>query len=124
MKAPEVVRQNESVRVVARSADELLREGLDEDGKYAGGKWGGLYLRAPDIFFRVLEKAGDKLVRLGDVAEVRFGIKTGRTTSFTSRCFPTVRSALYAGRCTGKPSPRRKSRLTGEGENVLLRTRW
>ena len=88
MKAPEVVRQNESVRVVARSADELLREGLDEDGKYAGGKWGGLYLRAPDIFFRVLEKAGDKLVRLGEVAEVRFGIKTGANDFFYLEVLP------------------------------------
>ena len=46
-------------------------------GKYAGNKWGGKYLRAPDIFFTILEKGKGKLVRLGDVAEVRFGIKTG-----------------------------------------------
>ncbi len=46
-------------------------------GKYTGDKWGGKYLRAPDIYWKILEKAGDKLVRLGDIAEVRFGIKTG-----------------------------------------------
>jgi len=46
-------------------------------GKYTGNKWGGKYLRAPDIFFTILEKGKDKLVRLGDIAEVRFGIKTG-----------------------------------------------
>jgi hypothetical protein len=42
-----------------------------------GNKWGGKYLRAPDIFFTVLEKGEDKLVRLGDVAEIRRGFTTG-----------------------------------------------
>jgi len=82
MKAPKVVRQNENVRVVARTPAELFEEGKDDKGKYAGGKWGGLYLRAPDIYFRILEKAGDKLVRLGEVAKIRFGIKTGANDFF------------------------------------------
>ena len=82
MKAPRIVRQDESVRVVVRTPAELFEEGKDDKGRYAGGKWGGLYLRAPDIYFRILEKAGDKLVRLGDVAEVRFGIKTGANEFF------------------------------------------
>ena len=50
--------------------------------KYTGDKWGGKYLRAPDIYWTVLEKGKDKLVRLGDVAEVRFGIKTGANDFF------------------------------------------
>lgn len=82
MKAPEVVRKNDNVRVVVRTAAELFDEGKDDKGKYVGGKWGGLYLRAPDIFFRILEKAGDKLVRLGDVAEVRRGFTTGANDFF------------------------------------------
>ncbi|GAB6283201.1 MAG: hypothetical protein STSR0008_19580 [Ignavibacterium sp.] len=51
-------------------------------GTYEGDKWGGKYLRAPDIFFTILEKGKDKLVRLGDIAEVRFGIKTGANEFF------------------------------------------
>ena len=51
-------------------------------GNYTGNKWGGKYLRAPDIFFTILEKGKGKLVRLGDVAEVRFGIKTGANEFF------------------------------------------
>ena len=50
--------------------------------KYTGDKWGGKYLRAPDIYWTILEKGKDKLVRLGDVAEVRFGIKTGANKFF------------------------------------------
>jgi hypothetical protein len=53
----------------------MIRESID--GKYAGGKWGGKYLRAPDIFFTILEKGKGKLVRLGDIAEVRRGFTTG-----------------------------------------------
>ncbi len=49
---------------------------------YTGDKWGGKYLRAPDIYWTILEKGKDKLVRLGDVAEVRFGIKTGANDFF------------------------------------------
>jgi len=77
-------------RVYQASQQDLLEEGFEKDkmqkklgkavpltGKYKGNKWGGKYLRAPDIYFKIIEKAGDKLVRLGDIAEVRFGIKTG-----------------------------------------------
>jgi len=49
---------------------------------YAGNKWGGKYLRAPDIFFTILEKARGKLVRLGDIAEVRRGFTTGANEFF------------------------------------------
>ncbi|MCD5401434.1 hypothetical protein LR013_02410, partial [candidate division NPL-UPA2 bacterium] len=39
-------------------------------------------LRAPDIFFTILEKGKGKLVRLGDVAEVRRGFTTGANEFF------------------------------------------
>jgi len=45
--------------------------------KYIGNKWGGKYLRAPDIFWTILQKGKGKLVRLEDITQVRFGIKTG-----------------------------------------------
>jgi hypothetical protein len=50
--------------------------------KYAGNKWGGKYLRAPDIYWVILEKGKGKLVRLGDIAEVRRGITTGANEFF------------------------------------------
>lgn len=65
------------------SQQTLLKAGTDcQTTKYTGDKWGGKYLRAPDIYWTILEKARDKLVRLGDVAEVRFGIKTGANEFF------------------------------------------
>jgi len=77
---------NEIFRVYPIENKELKDAGMEQVGeeqvvtsktKYIGDKWGGKYLRAPDIYFTILEKGKDKLVRLGDIAEVRFGIKTG-----------------------------------------------
>ena len=72
-------------RIFPISQRDLLEEGSDDTApraKYTGDKWGGKYLRAPDIYWTILEKGKDKLVRLGDVAEVRFGIKTGANEFF------------------------------------------
>ncbi len=77
-------------RAVLHDQWSLYQEGLEEReerqffkaDRYAGNKWGGKYLRAPDIFFTILEKGKGKLVRLGDIAEVRFGIKTGANEFF------------------------------------------
>ncbi|GIV55245.1 MAG: hypothetical protein KatS3mg040_0013 [Candidatus Kapaibacterium sp.] len=55
---------------------------LIKTARYEANKWGGKYLRAPDIFFTILEKGRGNSVRLGDIAEVRFGIKTGANEFF------------------------------------------
>jgi hypothetical protein len=51
------------------------------EAKHEAAKW-GLYLRAPQVFFDILEKAGPKLIPLHEVAEVRYGIKTGLNDFF------------------------------------------
>jgi len=50
--------------------------------KYSGDTWGGKYLRAPAIYWTISEHRRGDLVRVGDVAEVRFGIKTGANEFF------------------------------------------
>ena len=62
--------------------------GDDEDseeristGEYYGGKW-GVYLRAPDLWFELLDKYGSKLTPLGNIAEIRFGVKSGKDSFF------------------------------------------
>ncbi len=52
--------------------------------EYTGYKW-GIFLRAPQIFFKLLQRGGEKLVPLGQVAEVRFGTKTGCDKFFFPR---------------------------------------
>ena len=64
-----------------RTYTELKQAGT-RDNKYAGDKWGGKYLRAPDIYWTLLKKGEDKLVHLGDVADVRRGFTTGANEFF------------------------------------------
>ena len=74
--------ENEELRIFPKSQKELWDEGFDlEEKKYIGAKW-GKYLRAPEIFFKILEKGKGKLVPMKEVAEVRFGIKTGANEFF------------------------------------------
>lgn len=72
-------------RILSIRQDELWRRGLNADGQYVGAKW-GVYLRAPDVYFAVLERAADRLVRLDpDLARVRFALKSGANEFFYVR---------------------------------------
>lgn len=96
-------------RLLCRSQQALLEAGAKHseakkqnsgrliDIAYGGDKWGGKYLRAPDIYWEILERAGDRLVPLGDIAEVRRGIKTGANDFFylPSRYFDIKRDGDY-----------------------------
>lgn len=74
--------ENEDLRIYPKSQAELWNEGYDsETRKYVGSKW-GKYIRAPEVFFRILKKGRDALVPLKQVAEVRFGVKTGANEFF------------------------------------------
>ena len=91
-------------RVIPISRQELLKEGMfapSEDshktglsdewieaGVYEMGKWGGKYLRAPDIYFEILKKAREKLVRLSDITIVDSGINTRANDFFYVKRLP------------------------------------
>jgi len=74
----------DDLRVNPVRRDTLSHEGWEnsKENKYKGSKWGGIYIKAPNIFFTIMEKAKDKLVKLGDIADVKFGIKTGADEFF------------------------------------------
>ncbi len=59
------------IRLVSQS---YLEKEIEEKGELA--KW-GKYLRAPDVYFELLDKCKDKLIPLKDIAEVRRGYTTG-----------------------------------------------
>ncbi|NQT65766.1 MAG: SAM-dependent DNA methyltransferase [FCB group bacterium] len=65
--------ENEQMRVRMVKQEKLLEEQKSQNDL---SKW-GKYLRAPDVYFEILEKCKDKLVPLKEIADVRFGIKTG-----------------------------------------------
>ena len=71
-------------RIFPISQGDLLEAGSNDtspQAKYIGDKW-SKYLRAPDIYWTIIERGEDKLVRLGDVAEVRRGFTTGANEFF------------------------------------------
>jgi hypothetical protein len=55
------------------------RNDIKSEGKGSG--W-GKYLRADDVFFRILDSGKESLTSLSKVARVRFGIKTGANEFF------------------------------------------
>lgn len=66
-----------SYRVFPIKHDDLLEDGWDypeysqkarfKTGSYEGNKWGGKFLRAPDIFYNILEKGNEKLIKFGKI---------------------------------------------------------
>jgi len=51
---------------------------------YGGGKW-GRYLRAPDFYFEIMREFGNHFTRMGDIATIKFGIKSGCDAFFMPR---------------------------------------
>ena len=50
---------------------------LFKTARYTGNKWGGKYLRAPDIYWRIIEKQLELFVPLPTVVKKDYGIKPG-----------------------------------------------
>ncbi len=74
--------QNDELRIYPKKQSELWEEGFDKDeGKYTGSKW-GKYLRASEIFFKILKKDKNKLVPLKEITNIRRGFTTGANEFF------------------------------------------
>lgn len=82
VKQPEIVSyEDDEVRVrVIKQQD--LKEEVEAAGQTV--KW-GQYLRGPDIYFEILKKCANKLVPLGKIVNLRYGVKTGLNKFFYMR---------------------------------------
>ncbi len=77
-------------RVIPISQKGLYREGYDEEDKrYVGDKWGGKYLRSPEIFFKIIKTPSlisledeDYFECLGYVHDNNTGTRFGKVKSF------------------------------------------
>jgi type I restriction-modification system DNA methylase subunit len=58
------------------SHEALTNQSQEVDDNYIGYKW-GIYLRAPEIFFKLLRRCKEQFVPLGQIAEIRRGITSG-----------------------------------------------
>jgi hypothetical protein len=65
--------ENDDFRIRMVKQNELLKS-IENSSKL--GKW-VQYLRAPQVYFEIMEKCKNKLIPLIEVTDVRFGIKTG-----------------------------------------------
>lgn len=84
--------ENYRVRVIPQK--KLYEEGCrlwekrttkpEEVNLYKGGKW-GIYLRAPDLYFELMEKFGDRFVHLGEITEIKRGVTSGCDDFFFPR---------------------------------------
>ncbi len=81
------------IRLVKQS---FLKKEIVDKGEHA--KW-GKYLRAPDVYFELLTKCKDKLIPLKEIAEVRFGIKTGINDFFYLEIIEAVDNAKSCVYC-------------------------
>ena len=52
-----------------------------QDGEYYGGKW-GIHLRAPDLWFELMDELGENFSPLGDAADIWRGITSGNDGFF------------------------------------------
>lgn len=74
--------ENNELRIFPKNQKDLWEEGYDlKEKKYIGAKW-GKYLRAPEVFFKILEKSKRKFIPLKEVAKIRSGIKSGANEFF------------------------------------------
>lgn len=80
------IETNDTFRVYPILNKDLKEAGMEYDdqaqttikmGKYIGEKWGGKYLRAPDIYHKIFKENSSKLQKVNDVAEVFPGCYTG-----------------------------------------------
>jgi len=59
-----------------------LLKGKFESGKYESNKWGGKYLRAPDIFFTILDKGSNLIERMSSYFVGERYLNTGGADGF------------------------------------------
>jgi len=96
---------------------------------YAAGKW-GRFVRAPEVYFRIMRDYGDRFVKLGEIAEIRRGITSGCDAFFmprdvTERTLAEVRKGLpwndigLMSRCTRREVERGKVRVVQAGDRTL-----
>lgn len=87
-KTNEVV-SNENFRVYPITNVDLKEVGMEYEegktvktGKYVGDKWGGKYLRAPDIYWKIILKNRNKFKHFKEIANLKRGFTTGANDFF------------------------------------------
>jgi len=68
--------ENKNYKIFIINQKELeFQSTIDE--KYENGNWGAKHLRSSKIYNKIIEKSKNKILKVFDVVEVKYGIKTG-----------------------------------------------
>jgi len=112
-------------RIFPVKQSDLWDEGLDDEGNFTGSKW-GKYLRAPDIFFHILERGKDRFAQLKDFAEVKFGIKTGANDFFFVTDVTDTASETELKQYGISPAKKKQLRLVeaGDGGRYIIEAEY
>jgi hypothetical protein len=89
------IKSTEDFRVFPMTIKELLKDGIELPSEgtllqdleflpYTGSKWGGKYLRAPMIFFKILKESKSILMPLKKIAFIRTGVKESGFKAYIS----------------------------------------
>jgi len=119
---------NEKFRLIVKTRKELWLEGIETEYdeikenniwkyKYIGNKWGGKYLRAPEIFFKILENS--KICKLKDVAIIKGGIITGSNVKYYRQIVFPIPNGFEA--CWKSPKEIKKIEITKENALSMIR---
>ena len=77
--------ENEASGAYDEHGNGMLHDGGGGYGsKYGGGKW-GKYLRAPNLYFEIMDRLGQHFVPLGEITTIRRGITSGCDAFFMPR---------------------------------------
>ena len=121
--------EEENGRAAPSAEPEARVELIAGAGEYAAGKW-GRFLRAPRMYFRFMFQYGHRFARLGEIADIRFGIKSGCDAFFmprdvTDEVIAQVREGLpwnnvgLMSQCTLKEIESGRVRIVRAGDHTL-----
>ncbi|MGH7887363.1 MAG: HsdM family class I SAM-dependent methyltransferase, partial [Candidatus Binatia bacterium] len=136
VRAGKLLKQAPLVEIVSEEDEEGGDGTLNEEtaayeigADYAAGKW-GRFLRAPDLYFKLLRDYPNRFVRLGEIAEVRRGITSGCDAFFmprdvTSKMLTDIKQGLpwndvgLMTSCKRSEIESGKVRIVRAGDNTL-----
>ena len=112
-------RENEIYRLFIGNQKDLWSFGSDKNtNEYIGNKWGGKYLRAPEIFFKILENY--KMCELKDVAVIKGGIITGDNRKYYRKIVHPIPKGFEP--CWKSPKEIKKIKVSKEDIKNMIKS--
>jgi len=112
-------------RIYPVKQSDLWNEGLDDEGKFGGSKW-GKYLRAPDIFFSILARGHGRFQQLKDVVTLKRAFTSGANDFFYVTDVTEDASEVELRQYGISPAKKKRLRLVeaGDGNRYVIEAEY